>query len=909
MTQCVEIKVFGLSKTTSARLGGTLEAPVTEAVLDLSAEFSLRLSKDAEKLSRANTIATEGALPFEVEFTKTNNAIFSEFSTPVTLDSNTTFYRVGVTANGHGLQFDRLVVTGRTDKWQLELRRSPNHWVELASQHKTNEVDFGTFQMAETWLDGNWPQGMYEGTYPYTEALFPGDPVPVYFPLIDYGGWCDETPPIQGSENTGVKAVGIEDYRPLISFPYLLRQGFCLFGWTLEGVIFDADWVKSLWLYALRPDYYIAGTRGGWITGRGFTRYDVNASTSGQGLLYYEEAVQGLASYTIIHHIGITAYKLLGVVNNQGIALKYRFRMKGRFHNDRALFFDSNIYIREVVQISSSPTEWERTGEILSTEYLNTYFDPGDTIYIDFDQTVTLKPGMAAIIDFSELPSVDFYAESGLYFECRPASKCLMTDDIVTISDCLSDDNTILDWTKAFCQLTDSRIETDFDTKTVTLHPNKRADLHGTVIPPFLKEEESAVDISELIVRSSIRSKPIRPNLKRYTRLEFANSGDAYISSLNLTSPAHSRTITNGEDYPDEIDSFQNPVIEPTLEGQPTALASGASGRHQSPYLPRLWDNTNGERSFEIGPRILFGFGEVRQINPQPFNTAIDLHASFFFNEPPNVADTGLKKYFGYATQLRTWELDPTPTIDGNVVFGSEQNDLFVNFWLGLTQNERDGTELDLLLMMKMKDYVGYDFRSLYFFYYNGIPLRVPMTSIRDFQTCSDMPTPVTFFVPPADTECCDLPCGCQFTTCEYYQDFGVYMRQATLDLLKVDSFMVDGIELLTAPVSFGYVNMVDVGGYPFCTNLVDTLNSIAAPYFSFGISTRIHPNRGARFFTCKRLACVPFRIVITLSGAECYLYTQDEQKQKYFSGSWAALGYAPDTYTEPIDCVTVTEY
>jgi hypothetical protein len=120
---------------------------------------------------------------------------------------------------------------------------------------------------------------------------------------------------------------------------------------------------------------------------------------------------------------------------------------------------------------------------------------------------------------------------------------------------------------------------------------------------------------------------------------------------------------------------------------------------------------------------------------------------------------------------------------------------------------------------------------------------------------------------------------------------------------------MVDGIELLTAPVSFGYVNMVDVGGYPFCTNLVDTLNSIAAPYFSFGISTRIHPNRGARFFTCKRLACVPFRIVITLSGAECYLYTQDEQKQKYFSGTWDALGYAPDTYTEPIDCVTVTEY
>lgn len=903
-SQCVEIRVFGLSPQASNRLGG-----VTDAVLDLSADFSLRLSKDVEKLSRANKLATEGALGFEVEFTKTNDAIFSEFTTPVTLDNEVLFYSVGVTANGHGLQFNRMVVTGRTDKWQLELRRSPDHWVELASQYKTNDVDFGTFQMAVNWLEGIWPQGSYEGTYPYTEAFFPGDPMPIYMPLIDYGGWCDETLPVQGSERIDVKAVGVEDFRPWLSFPYLLKQGFCLFGWTLEGIIFDTAWVKSLWLYALRPDYYIAGTRGGWITGRDFTRYDVNTATSGQGFLYYGEAVQGLSDYTVIHHIGITAFKLLGVTNSQGIALKYRFRMKGKFHNDRALFFDSSLYVCEVVLLPGSPTEYERTGEILSTEYLNTYFDPGDIKYIDFDQTITLKPGQSAIIDFSEVPSADFFAEIGLYFEVRPASNCLMTGDIVTISDCVSDENTILDWTKAFCQLTDSRIETNFDTRTVTLHPNKRADVYGDIVPQFIKVEESAIDISDKIVVGSIRTKPVNPLLKRFTRIEFANAGDAYISSLNLTSPAHSRTITNGENFPNEIESIQNPVIEPTIEGYPLALATGAGGRQPAPYLPRLWDNTSGERSFDIGPRIAFGFGEVRQINPNPINPAIDAYASFFFNEPPNPDDTGLKDLFGYATQLRTRELDPTPTIDGNVVFGTAQNDLFVNFWLGLTQAERDGTEIDLLMTMRMNDYVGYDFRSLFFFYHNGIPLRLPMTGIRDFQTCGELPTPVTFFQEPADTQCCDLPCGCQFTTCEYYQDFGVFMRQDTLDDLKVDSFIVDGIELLTAPVSFGYVNIVDVGGYPFITNLVDTLNSIGAPYFSFGISTRIHPNRGARFFTVKRLACVPFRIVITLNGSECYLYTQAEQKEKYFSGTWSALGYAPDTYTAPIDCTTVTEY
>lgn len=715
MMQRVEIKVFGLSPEASAKLGGA-----TSYVLDIPTEFSLRLSKDVEKLSRANKIATEGALGFDVEFTHANNAIFNEFVSPITLDSKTLFFNVSVTVEGHGLQFDRLAIIGRTDKWQVELRRSPTHWVELASQYKTNQVDFGTFQMATSWLSGNWPHGKYDGTYPLTPASFPGDPVPVYFPLIDYGGWCDETLPVQNTSGVAVKSVGVEDFRPLLSFPYLLKQGFCLFGWTLDGIIFDTDWAKSLWIYALKKDYYTAGKRGGWITGRHFTEYDVENETLGGGWLFFSETVQGLADYQITHHIGLSVYKLLGVKNFQGISLKYTLRMKARFWNDRTLFFNSSLLVAEVVETSSGI--WERTGEILSTVYLDTHFDPHEKKYIFFEEEITLKPGQAAIIDFSELPSTNFFAEKGLYFECRPASKCLMTDDIVTISDCVSDTDTILDQFKAFCQLSDQRIETNFDTKTVTLRPNIRATVFGTTVPQFTKVEESAIDISDLIIEGSINTKPIRPDLKRYTRLEFADSTDAYISSLNLTNPAHSRTIENGASYPNEIDAIQNNLIQPTLEGQPLLLATGAGGRQQPPFVPRLWDNVAGERSFDIGPRIFFGFGSIREINPNPINPAVDQYASFFFNKPRNEADTGLQYYFPYATQLRTWAVDPSPAIDGNVVFGSEQNDLFVNFWLGLTQSERDGTEIDLLMKMGMKDYVGYDFRSIFLFYYKGVP-------------------------------------------------------------------------------------------------------------------------------------------------------------------------------------------
>lgn len=910
MSQCAEIKVFGLSQEASARLGGA-----TAAALDLPADVSLRLSKDVERLSVAGKISTEGALGFDLDFTPTNNAIFSAFASPLTLDNNIQFYRVGVTVEGHGLQFDRLVVTGRGSAWACELRRSPDHWVELASQHTTNEIDFGTFDMTAASFLANWQVPVYAGA---TNAT--------YWPLIDYGGWCDETAPLQGTEDGRyVKAVGYEDFRPLLALTEILKRGFCLFGWTIESVLFDTEYFKRLWIYDLRKDYYVASKTGGRVIGRDFDVLvppDVSY-VSFERFLYFKETVAGLAenllSHTLTGASGSTGtVKVCGIKNFSGVALKYTFRFKGSIKNGVNVPVDASFLVQEVVP--DGGTRWKVSGEILSADSLDLSFSANEEKSVTYEDTITLKPGQSAAVCLMPGPVFGgvipntFLVLRGLYFECVPASKCLMLKDTVTVSDCVSADRTILDWTKTFVHLCDGRMVTDMDTKTVIVFPNRRASVYGEVAPQFLKTEEAAVDISRLIVEGSIKSKPVRPELKRRTRLEFADAGDAYIDSLNLSSPAHSRTISNGDDLPNEVESIQNPVLEPTLEGQTTGLATDVIyvGKEliyrKSPYLPRLWDNDSGERSFAIGPRILFAFGYVSQLNPDPGPLSPD-YSNFFLNTPPNDANTGMVEQFGYATQLRTWDIVPAPDMDGNVVFGTVQNDLFVNFYLGLTQEQRRGTEIDLLMRMQMKDYVGYDFRSLYAFRYNGIPLRVPMTGIRDFQACSQLPTPVTFFVEPSDTECCDLPCGCQFTTCEYYQDFGEYMRQATLDALLITSFEVDGIELLSAPVGFGDVQISDVGGKPFVMNLVNALNSIGAPYFSFGVSTRIHPTRGARFFTIKHLACVPFRILIKLSGAECYLYTQAEQKQKYFSGTWSALGYAPETFTAPTNCQTVTEY
>lgn len=896
---CTEIRVHDISQAASNRLGG-----VTEAVLDVPPGFSLRLSKDVERLSIVNKITTEGALGFSLPFSPTNDAVFIEYQTPRTVDNRVRYYRVSVRVGNHAVRLNRLVVKGRNSKtrtWDLELQRSPDHWVELASQLKVNQIDFGQLEMTEALVEDSWDAPVYEGDYSVPDPMVPQNPA-VHMPVIDFGNWVDQS--VQPQQSTGpYKRVMPEDMRPLVSLPYLLKRGGCQIGWTVEGIIFETDWFRRLWVYNLRPDYYALGkiVEGGKVIGRRFTRMEVKNTIS--TILRFTELVYGQTPNLVP---AFPADYLCGITNYQTAALKYKITLKGDFTNEQP---DDLTVEFAVWEVADNGTGIFLTGEVLSDPQAFT-FGAGQTKTVNYEQEVILKGGQMGVVYGYVYPFDGFFVEPGMYFMVEPANQSLMTGDVVRVADLMSDQTTYLDWLKASVHLCNGRLDTDWETKTLTIYPNRTSDVFGETVPGFLLTEQASVEIGEKMVVNSIVAKPIRPDLKRYYRLEFARSTDAYIDSLNLTEPAHSRTLINGLDFPNEIESDENPLIEPTMEGRPVGpdgrgiLKTAAGNRASEPMLPKMFDNTDAQRSFNIGPRVLYSFGLVRQIYPTPINPAIDGYASFAWGSG------GYASFFGYATQKRTWELDPTPATDGNLIFGKAVFDLFVMFYLGLTQDARGGTTLDTLIKFAMRDYVGFNFRSLYAFKYNGIPLRVEMTGIRDFAPCQEISTPVTFFVRPSETACCDLPCGCQFTTCDYYQDFGPFMYQETLDALKLTSFVVDGIELVTTPIGFGLIKIVSIGTDPYVMNLIDTLNSVGAPYFSFDLSTRTHPTRGRRFFSIKHLACIPFRIVIKNGDNEVYLYTQSEQKTQWFTpGTWNDFGYTPDFYGEPIDCSTTTEY
>lgn len=901
-----------------ARLGG-----ISEVQLDISDDFALRLSKDVAKLSDLNQIKVEGALRTSLDFSEVNDAVFVEFLTPLTTNRRRSWIDVVVEVERLPTSFTRLYVIGKRNdarQWDIELALPDDHWIELASQKKINTIDFGGYTLNKANVLTSWDYAQYDGDNTPTQDGSGWNGAYGWWPA-DVGGWVDQKTQ-QQNEVKPVKMMAVEDLRPHVNYGYLLKRGFCEIGWTLGGVILETAWSRSIWLYLLKAEYYLGKGYDGVQYGK-YCRIIGRIITGaglpgGVGLPITDLGGGGPFIYfTVLDYVGSPGAELLhlggpdkylcGIQNPLPFTAKYKLSFK--FTIRHLVIFSPTTYhpafrIYEVDPNDSTNSHF--TGQILSADDAVFELNPGEDKFVAFDFDIQLEPGQKCALHFTGgfagiiLP--------GFWFRCEQDNQALTREDEVDLRTCLDENLNLLDMLKAYVHLTNGRMETDYRTKALNIYPENTSPVYAELVQGFIRDDLPAIDINALLVPDSIKITFLRPNLKRYTLLAFADSNDAYIDEIapTLTEPLHSRKILNGEDLPNETDERKNPVFEPTAEGQSALLKQNEftivnRPDAPTPYLPRYWDNTDGDRSFDIGPRILFAFGLIRQKNPAPLATT-DLYANFFFDEYVNATEL-----FGYATQLRTWDVTPFSILDGSVVFGRTANDLFVNFYLGLTNDNRGGATIDVLQRMTMAQYNSYNFRRLFFFNYEGRALRVPMTGIRDFQ--SGLTTPVTYFASPVETECCDLPCSCRFTECEYYQDLGLYIQQGTVDDLAITSFTIDNVQQLTAPVPLGQLNIVDIGGGSYVTNLVDALNSVGAPYFAFSYSTRMHATKGLRFFKIKRPTCQSFEIIISNVGDEVYRYTESEQQEQWFAGTWGAIGYGGETYTAPDNCETRIEY
>lgn len=872
------------------------------ATLDLTPEFSLRLSKDVEALTDVNNLLTDGILPFSVPFSTTNDLVFGRFGSPIIFNPSNEGIEARVHVDGHELPFDTIYFREKDNSrksWEMEFRRSPNHWLELASNKKLCTIECGTFTLNQTNVEAGWAQPKFDAAGAVTSLVR-------WWP-VDYGGWVDLSEPPQ-FQDPPTKGVWVEDLRPLFSVPELLRLGFCEIGWTLEGLIFETDWAKSLWDYILKRDYYTESRGGDAIL-------ILRNSTADQEFL---SIIPSVVLTGIDYDPGTNAMSAGGsnyypaIVAPLPFKCKYKYCFKG---------FIENTTGTDVI-IDAAVIECDISGGLV-TNFGATLSDPsqpaniatvpaGETIFLDVCISATMEPGQTGLFIFGSGATPGVFAKAGYRVTIKPDTQSLIREDTVELKRLIDCDYFLLDRFKGFLHLINGRVKTDWNTKTVYVFPQNTADVYGDSTPGFLDESE-VIDLTGKVVCDSIKQLPVKNGLKRYTRLQFRESTDALISDIDPLEPPYSRKILNGLDLPDQVDELDNPFWEPTIERQSEQLARvpatsappfSADIILELPYLPVMVDNISGERSFNILPRILFGYGVVGQV-PTATNsggiTGIYFEGGFPATE------------IGYASQTHTLSLNPAfaPDLDGSVIFGTLASDLYVTFYIGLSQVNTRGRWVDMLVLMGMNEWQRWDFRKKFLFEYEGRPVIGQGENIRDFAPATDLPTPIRLLVNPNVSECCDGPCSCRYTECDFWHDFGQFMSQQTMDDLSITSFAVDGIEQLTAPVEFGIINVVSINGKAFVTNLIDALNGLEIPYFRFKPSEQDYPEKtDLRYFKIKRPACQTFRIEISDGDGVVYFYSDTEMGSAWFTaGDFEPFGYAGNPISEPSACVTTVEY
>lgn len=861
------------------------------ATLDLTPEFSLRLSKDVETLSDVNELLTVGILPFSVPFSTSNDLVLGRFGTPIIFNQNSEGIEARVLCDGHELPFDTIFYRGKDSSrkaWELEFRRSPNHWLELASEKKLCTIECGSFTLNQANVEAGWAQPKFDAAGAVTDI--------VRWWLADYGGWVDLEEPPQFTDPPE-KSVWVEDLRPMFSVPELLRLGFCEIGWTLQGLIFETPYVTALWDYILKRDYY-AESRGG------------------TAILKLRNTVSDLEFGAVIPTVPLTDidYDPGGNAVSAGVGIywpaiaaplpfrcKYKFCFQGFIENTTG----ADVAIAGLVlEYQFGPALSDPNQTLVAT------IAAGDTAYLDICVTATMNPGQVGWLVFGSAGAPGVFAKKGYRVTIEPDTQSLIRGDVVDLKRLIDCDYTLLDRLKGFLQLIDGRVETDWNTKTVTVYPYKTADVYGDSTPGFIDESE-VIDLRGKVVCDSIKLTPVKNELRRYTRLQFRDSTDALIQDIDPIEPFHSRKILNGLELPDQIEERENVFWEPTIERQSESLKQISISAVfpfpttitcDLPYFPAMLDNLDGNRSFNILPRIFFAFGLIEQSGT---NTLSGGRTGLYFEGDPVTE-------IGYATQARTFNISSTtpPHLDASVVFGTLPSDLYVTFYLGLSQLNSAGMYGDLLVMMGMNEWQAWNFRKRFLFEYEGRPVIAIGERVRDFAPATDLSTPLRVLVEPNTSDCCNGPCSCRYSECSYFQDFGMFMSQQTLDALSITSFTVDGIEQLDAAVDFGIINIVAINGRAFVTSLIDALNGVGVPYFSFSPSDLDYPEKQDwRFFKIKRPACQTFRIEISDGDGVVYFYSDTAMGSKWFDADFEPFGYAENPISEPQDCIISVEY
>lgn len=710
------------------------QANETKINFDFLEDTEISLTKSVQETSILGGIKEDGVLNFSLPFTRFNSSQFRSFRRFSIIDNDLAPIPVRTQYASSILPEDQLYAlsTNEGDRsYETELFRGESYWVSALKNCYLRDLDLGTFTFDQPTIDNN---RQLNDSYSGSNDI-------VYFGDVHYGGWI----------TAGTSSY--EDLRPLFSYLGLLEKMFCKAGYTLESPYLESTIGRRKWLYILKKDYFDHSTAGNLVSFRASVPSDyIDTNIVGTRKIQFTDDTTA-PNFDNGNNYDTTTYEY---TNPSSTDIEMEIFGAGQIEVD-ASESTTNENVTIWVRLENSLG----IGGIFSTK---TELG-GSTVTLDYNisQVLNVPTGSVLYLEFSaykedivsgQTVQVDATVKAGSYFGATVASKQLYLGDTLQLSEMVNQDLKCYDLLDAIIHEHNFKIETDELTRTVTLHIPEEKDITSTAVDTiegFYLPKAQKEDITSKIICNSLISNTPRQKPARFIRLQFADSNDAYIDSLNLPDdqPLWSRTLDFGSGLTEETEIRSNPLIQPTAD----YLAEDLTPPNESPIsIPAMWDNDDGNRSFDIGVRGLIALGAVTQFFG---DSTTGTPREYRFNGSATVR-------VAYVTQSPQVDSSSTLPMSVNNIFASKDEDLFNLFYKEEMLQLKQSGSIDFLAMLSYMDYRQYNFRKPFFINYMGDPFYCRLQTIRDFIVGGGLATPITV-IPDRNrtddciTQLCDL--------------------------------------------------------------------------------------------------------------------------------------------------------
>lgn len=639
-------------------------------------EFRLTLSKKVGELSDINKISDEAVLGGSLPKTPVNDLILEKFIDPNIGANALEPIPVSVFTGANRIRPDRLQVINASDNsgtYDIEVKRSADHWLTKAAVTTLNEIDLGSFEFNQTNVENNWANG----------ALYLDGNVGIYLPLVHYGAWTRDSEIIT------------EDFRPWFHALYVLQQGFCSIGWNFVSPVLESDYGRRLITYIL-------------------------GSSIGNN-----DALKDSSAFKLKFNIITNRFDIVVFDNGNNIAADNSFitpgyydfylELKGDFVNHDA---SGNSRVATSIYVSGDDGAQEN----------DLYLPPGPFNIQMVLRDAFVAPGENAkpIVTITGLEGIDF--EDG-YFYNVPKRRIFQEGDTLILNEWVSSEHTLLDFFKGIVHLFRGKIVTDWKNKTVTLLPPFDVDVYGDLVDGFYDADIEVFSSDTILGRSKEVS--LRPAEKvRNIEITFKNSNDAYIRAQDFEKEPFSKEVDFGEQFEGEK-KYENPFFEPTLNVLTEDIPRPLVITNPLPVdLPHLWDNEEGKLSFDIAPRILYVAGLITQGGEAEtgvearlwsYKKSLKTQIPFAFQVP--VTQERIGSFPAYSLQ----------DIEENLVYGELPNDFYTLFWERSLYDETVSIRISFRQFYLMDQYENEDFRGIKQIEYDGNTFLCRAEEIVDF--------------------------------------------------------------------------------------------------------------------------------------------------------------------------------